>query len=221
MVSVCFYFQVHQPHRLRRYHVFEIGNGCNYFDEEKNEAICKKVSDKCYLPANRLIYDLIHESDGQFKVCYSITGAVLEQFERFYPKVIESFIDLVDTGLVELLDETYYHSLASLYSEEEFIQQVKMHRAKMKDLFGIKPRVFRNTELIYNNRLAQLAEKMGYDGVLAEGADYILGWRSPNFIYRPSATENIKLLLKNYRLSDDIAFIFIVFYFEHFRNYGK
>jgi len=208
MVSLCFYFQVHQPHRLRKYHVFEIGNGGNYFDEEKNEAICRKVSKKCYLPANKLIYDLIHETDGRFKVCYSITGAVLEQFEKYCPEVTESFIDLVDTGLVELLDETYYHSLAFLYSEKEFMEQVELHRKQMKQIFNYKPRVFRNTELIYNNRVAQLAEKMGYDGVLAEGADRVLGWRSPNFVYRPTATEGIKLMLKNYRLSDDIAFRF-------------
>ncbi len=199
---------MHQPYRLRKYHIFEIGNGANYFDKVKNEEICRKVSNKCYLPANKLIYDLIHETDGKFRVSYSLTGLVLEQFEQYCPEVIESFIDLVETGVVELLDETYYHSISFLYSEKEFMDQVKLHRKKMKDLFNYKPKIFRNTELIYNNRVAQLAEDMGYKGVLAEGADYILGWRSPNFLYRPTTTEKIKLLLKNYRLSDDIAFRF-------------
>ena len=128
MPSVCFYFQVHQPHRLRKYHVFEIGNGNNYFDDVKNEAICKKVAQKCYLPANKLIHDLIHETDGNFRVSYSITGLVLEQFEQYCPEVVESFIDLVDTGVVELLDETYYHSISFLYSEEEF----RTHLTEMK-----------------------------------------------------------------------------------------
>lgn len=208
MPSVCFYFQVHQPYRLRRYHVFEIGNNRDYFDHEKNQAIMQKVAGKCYLPANKLILDLINKYDGKFKVSYSITGVALDQFEEYSPEVTESFIDLVETGCVELLDETYYHSLAFLYSEDEFREQVKLHRKKMKELFNYKPRIFRNTELVYNNRLAYLAEEMGYDGVLAEGADYILGWRSPNFLYRPKTTKKIKLLLKNYRLSDDIAFRF-------------
>lgn len=208
MPSVCFYFQVHQPYRLRRYQVFEIGNNRDYFDHEKNEAIMRKVAKKCYLPANKLILDLINRYDGRFKVSYSITGIALDQFEEYIPEVTDTFIDLVETGCVELMDETYHHSLAFLYSEDEFKEQVKLHRKKMKEIFNYKPRVFRNTELIYNNRLAHLAEEMGYDGILAEGADYILGWRSPNFLYRPKTTEKIKLLLKNYRLSDDIAFRF-------------
>lgn len=208
MVSVCFYFQVHQPYRLRKYHIFEIGNGGNYFDDAKNEAICKKVSQKCYLPTNRLIYDLIYETDGRFKVSYSITGVALEQFDKYCPEVIESFIDLIDTGAVELLDETYYHSLAFLYSEREFREQVKLHRKTIREIFNYKPKVFRNTELIYNNRVADIVEDMGYKGVLAEGADHILEWRSPNFLYKPITAKKIKLLLKNYRLSDDIAFRF-------------
>mgnify|MGYP000338943494 CR=1 FL=1 len=208
MVSVCFYFQVHQPYRLRKYHIFEIGNGGNYFDDAKNEAICKKVSQKCYLPTNRLIYDLIYETDGRFKVSYSITGVALEQFDKYCPEVIESFIDLIDTGAVELLDETYYHSLAFLYSEREFREQVKLHRRTIREIFNYKPKVFRNTELIYNNRVADIVEDMGYKGVLAEGADHILEWRSPNFLYKPITAKKIKLLLKNYRLSDDIAFRF-------------
>jgi len=208
MVSVCFYFQVHQPYRLRKYRVFDIGRYSNYFDEEKNREILNKVADKCYLPANRLILDLINETDGKFRVSFSLTGVVLDQFQEYRPEVIDSFQELVDTGCVELLSETYYHSLAFLYSEREFIEQIELHRKKIREIFNYKPKVFRNTELVYNNRVAYLAEKMEYKGVLVEGADYILGWRSPNFLYRPKMANNIKLLLKNYRLSDDIAFRF-------------
>jgi alpha-amylase len=208
MVSICFYFQVHQPYRLKKYSIFEIGEHGSYFDEAKNREILQKVSKKCYLPANQAVLDLIHETDGKFKVAYSLTGLVLDQFVEYAPEVLESFQRLVDTGCVELLDETYHHSLAALYSEDEFRAQVKMHRQKIKELFGYRPKVFRNTELVYNNRIAYLAEKMGYKGVLAEGADHIMGWRSPNFIYYATMGEKIRLLLKNYRLSDDIAFRF-------------
>lgn len=208
MVSVCFYFQVHQPYRLRKYPIFDIGHHRTYFDDAKNSEILLKVSKKCYLPTNKIILDLIHETDGRFRVAYSLTGVVLDQFIEYAPEVLESFQKLVDTGCVELLDETYHHTLAALYSEKEFKEQVKLHRKKIKQLFGYKPKVFRNTELVYNNRIAYLAEQLGYVGVLAEGADHILGWRSPNFIYYAAMAENIKLLLKNYRLSDDIAFRF-------------
>lgn len=208
MVSVCFYFQVHQPYRMKKYSIFDIGNDRDYFNDEKNRGILLKVSNKCYLPANKVILDLINETDGRFKVSYSITGVVLDQFQEYAPEVIESFQGLVDTGHVELLDETYYHSLSFLYSEKEFRRQVKLHRKKMKDVFGYKPKVFRNTELVYNNRVAYLAEEMGYIGVLAEGADHVLGWRSPNFVYKAKMAKDMKLLLKNYRMSDDIAFRF-------------
>ena len=208
MVSTCFYFQVHQPMRLRRYSIFEIGSHNNYFDGQKNEAIIRKIAHKCYLPANRIMLDLINKTGGKFKVAYSFTGILLEQLEKYSPEVIESFRKLVDTGSVELLDETYHHTISFMHSRDEFKDQVKMHNKKIRELFNYKPKVFRNTELIYNNELASFVEGMGYKGILAEGADHILGWRSPNFIYRPKGTENIKLLLKNYRLSDDIAFRF-------------
>lgn len=208
MVSVCFYFQVHQPHRLRKYRLFDIGNNHNYFDEKKNEEIIKKVANKCYLPTNKIILDTINNSNGRFKASYSITGTSIEQFEQHVPEVLESFKALVKTGSVELLDETYHHSLSFLYSKEEFKEQVKLHRRKMKELFNFKPKVFRNTELIFNNEMAKFIEKLGYNAILAEGADHILGWRSPNFVYKPVGTKRIKLLLKNYKLSDDIAFRF-------------
>ncbi len=206
MASICFYFQVHQPFRLRRYSVFD--SSANYFDDYKNAQVCRKVAGKCYLPANRVLLDLIRKYDGDFSVSFSITGAVLEQFERWSPETIDSFQALVDTGQVELLAETYYHSLAFLYSREEFREQVTAHSAKMNETFGVRPTVFRNTELIYNNDLGHFIQGMGYQGVLAEGADHILGYRSPSFVYRPLGADRISLLLKNFRLSDDIAFRF-------------
>ena len=208
MPSVCFYFQVHQPYRLRKYTVFDVNNNHNYFDDEKNYAIMRRVADKCYLPTNQILLDLINKFDGKFKIAYSFTGVVLEQLESFTPEALESFKKLVDTGCVEILDETYYHSLAFLYSKKEFKQQIKMHNQKIRELFNYKPKVFRNTELTYNNELANFIEKIGYKGILAEGADHILEWRSPNLIYKAKTTNNLKLLLKNYKLSDDIAFRF-------------
>jgi len=208
MTSVCIYFQVHQPFRMTSYRVFDIGKHANYFDEKKNEEITKKVAAKCYLPANKLMLDLIAKTNGKFKIAYSISGTALEQFERYAPEVIELFKELAKTGCVEFLGETYYHSLSFLYSQKEFEEQVKKHDKKIKELFGQRPRVFRNTELIYNNELGKFAEKMGYKAVLAEGWDRILEWRSPNFVYMPVGTKKIKLLLKNYKLSDDIAFRF-------------
>lgn len=208
MVSVCFYFQVHQPYRLRNYPVFDIGNNHNYFDDKKNKEVLNKVANKCYLPANKVILDLINGFDGKFKVSYSLSGVLLDQLEEYNPKVLQSFIDLANTGCIEMLDETYYHSLSFFYSKNEFKAQVQKHNRRIKSLFKLKPKIFRNTELIFNNEIANIVERMGYKGVLAEGADHILEWRSPNFIYRPKTTSKIKLLLKNYKLSDDIAFRF-------------
>jgi len=206
MASICFYFQIHQPFRLRRYSVFD--SEPNYFDDFKNAEICRKVAGKCYLPTNRLLLDLIREHGRDFACSFSITGLALEQFERWAPEVIDSVRALVDTGQVELLAETYYHSLAFLYSREEFRQQVASHAARLGELFGVRPRVFRNTELIYNNDLAHFVQDLGYVGICAEGADHILGYRSPDYLYRPIGADRIALLLKNYRLSDDIAFRF-------------
>ena len=205
MASVCFYFQVHQPFRLRRYSVFDTDR--HYFDEYKNAEICRKVAQRCYLPANQMLLQTIRQHEGRFRVAFSLTGCAIEQFEEFAPDVIDSFKDLAATGCVEFLDETHYHSLSFLYSREEFRSQVETHRAAVKRLFNQEPRVFRNTELIYNNDLAHFVSHMGYDGIVTEGADQILGPRSPNFVYRPPHAK-IKLLLKNYRLSDDIAFRF-------------
>ncbi len=206
MASVCLYFQVHQPFRLRRYSVFDTDRF--YFDDFKNAEIIRKVAHKCYLPANRMLLDTIKKLDGKFRVAFSVTGMALEQMQLYVPEVVDTFHDLAKTGCVEFLAETYYHSLSFLYSREEFRAQVDLHRRLVKDLFGQEPRVFRNTELIYNNDLAHFVSHMGYDGILAEGADQTLGSKSPNYVYRPPHAQNLKLLLKNYRLSDDIAFRF-------------
>ncbi len=207
MVSVCFYFQVHQPFRLRRFTIFDIGKNVPYFDLDKNYEILNKVSNKCYLETNKLLLELL-KAIPEFKVSFSLSGVVLEQMKEHRPDVLKSFQELVKTGKVEVIQETYYHSLAYLFSEKEFIEQVKMHRKLVRELFGVSPTVFRNTELIYKNELAELISRLGYKGILLEGADHILTWRSPNFLYMPPGNVPVKLLLKNYRLSDDIAFRF-------------
>jgi len=207
MPSVCFYFQVHQPVRLRHYTVFDKNN--QYFDDHKNSSICRKVANKCYLPANRLLLDIIRRSKGRFRIAYSITGILLEQLQEFSPEVMSTFDALARTGCVEFLAETYYHSLSFLYSRNEFIEQINKHIEAINYYFGQTPRVFRNTELIYNNDLAQLIESMDkFDAIITEGADHVLGFRSPNFVYKPQGCKRLKLLLKNYSLSDDIAFRF-------------
>ena len=208
MAAVCFYFQVHQPYRLRHYTFFDIGADAFYEDEDANCDILLKVARKCYLPMNALLLSLIRRHEGRFKVSFSLSGTALDQFAAYAPELIQSYRELVATGCVELLSETYNHSLAFLYSPDEFREQVRLHDDRIEELFGVRPTVFRNTELIYNNALARAVEDMGYDAILAEGADHVLGWRSPNYVYRPAGCNRLKLLLKNYRLSDDIAFRF-------------
>lgn len=208
MTSVCFYFQVHQPCRLGRYTVFDIGKNHNYFFDEKNKAVMEKIANKCYLPMNNLLLDSINATRGKFRVAFSISGTAIEQFERYAPRVLDSFKALADTGYVEFLSETNYHTLSWLYSKKEFKDQIALHRKKIRSLFGYNPQVFRNTELIYNNELGLFIEELGYRGILAEGWDKILEWRSPNFVYKPAGAKRIRLLLKNYKLSDDIAFRF-------------
>ncbi len=207
MTSICFYFQVHQPFRINYFTIFSRGEDLFnlYFNDKKNEEIFKKVAKKCYYPTNELLYNLIHEHRGRFKVSFSLTGVFLEQCERYDPNIIESFKRLIDTGCVDVLSETYYHSLASIFSFDEFEEQIKLHRKKIKSLFHIKPVVFRNTEGIYNNNIAKFAENLGYKGIIAEGG---LSWKSPNYLHRPVGCKKIKLLSRNYPLSDDIAFRF-------------
>jgi len=208
MTDLCLYFQVHQPFRLRNYSIFDVGNSVQYFDDKKNKEILQKVANKCYLPANRILLENLYKYPGRFKVAFSITGTALEQFEMYAPEVIDSFKNLADTGNVEFLSETYYHSLSFLFDKNEFAYQVDMHKRAIQRLFNQTPKVFRNTELIYNNELAKTVKDMGFSAVLAEGADHILGWKSPNFVYAPHTADGMKLLLKNYKLSDDIAFRF-------------
>ena len=208
MKTVCFYFQVHQPWRLKTYRFFQMGNDHNYLDDFTNRAIMQKVARECYLPMNALLLSLIREGKGAFKVTFSITGSAVEQFKAYAPEVLESFKQLADTGCVEFLGETYSHSLASLVSVDEFKNEVKLHTAMLKEEFGVKPTAFRNTELIYSDEIAQAVEAMGFKTMLAEGAKHILGWKSPNFLYTDAVDNKLRLLLRNYKLSDDIAFRF-------------
>ncbi|HSW80530.1 MAG TPA: glycoside hydrolase family 57 protein [Candidatus Saccharimonadales bacterium] len=210
--AIVLYMHVHQPYRIRHYTVFDAGEDHNYFDssydsQTSNERIIHKVAEKSYLPTNRKLLELLKQN-SEFKLSLSITGTVLEQLEKWSPEALKSFKDLVETGQVEIVGETYHHSLAFFYSRQEFETQVNMHREKVQKLFGQTPAVFRNTELAYNNDLAYWADNAGYKGILAEGWDKVLGWRNANFVYQPTYTKNIKLLLKNYKLSDDIAFRF-------------
>ena len=206
--SICLYFQVHQPTRLRLYRFFDIGKDSHYYDDFANRTILRRVAQKCYLPMNALLLELIEANKGAFKVTFSISGTVLEQFDRYAPEVIESFRKLAQTGCVEFLSETYYHSLASLQSPIEFKNQVLKHKAAIEHYFGVTPKAFRNTELIYSDAIGEMVYDMGFKTMLTEGAKHILGWKSPNFVYNCAQAQNLKLLLKNSGLSDDIAFRF-------------
>ena len=208
MKTVCLYFQVHQPWRLKTYRFFQMGNDHNYLDDFTNRAIMQKVARECYLPMNALLLSLINENKGAFKVSFSLTGSAVEQFKAYAPEVLESFKKLAETGCVEFLGETYSHSLASLASAEEFKNEVKLHTKMLKEEFGVKPVAFRNTELIYSDDIAKMVEDMGFKTMLAEGAKHILGWKSPNFVYTDANDNKLRLLLRNYKLSDDIAFRF-------------
>ncbi len=206
--SICLYFQVHQPNRLRLYRFFDIGKDSHYYDDFANRTILRRVAQKCYLPMNALLLELIEANKGAFKVAFSISGSVLEQFDRYAPEVIESFRKLAQTGSVEFLSATYYHSLASLASPIEFKNQVLKHKAAIEHYFGVTPKAFRNTELIYSDAIGEMVYDMGFKTMLTEGAKHVLGWKSPNFVYSCAQAKNLKLLLKNSSLSDDIAFRF-------------
>ena len=210
--AIVLYLHVHQPYRVRHYTVFDSGAKHDYFDapydsQESNERTLLKVAEKSYLPTNARLMKMLEENP-KFKLSISITGTVIEQLEKWSPAALQSFKDLCGTGRVEIVGETYHHSLAWFYSRAEFEMQVDMHKRKVQEVFGQTPHVFRNTELSYNNDLAYWADRAGYKGILTEGWDPVLDWRSPNFVYRPSYTDNIRLLMKNYKLSDDIAFRF-------------
>ena len=208
MKTVCFYFQVHQPWRLKTYRFFQMGKDHNYLDDFTNRSIMQKIARECYLPMNALLLSLIKQNKGAFRCSFSITGSAVEQFKAYAPEVLDSFKELAATGCVEFLGETYSHSLSSLYSTEEFKQEVKLHSAMLKEEFGIKPTAFRNTELIYSDDIAATVSGMGFKTMLAEGAKHILGWKSPNFAYTDAVDNKLRLLLRNYKLSDDIGFRF-------------
>jgi len=208
MRALCFYFQVHQPFRLRTYRFFDIGTNHYYYDDYQNKYILNRIANKCYLPTNEIIYNLIKEYGCRFKVSFSISGCALEQFEMYAPDVLKSFQQLASTGCVEFLAETYSHSLSSLINKEEFYNQVRLHKEKVEMLFGKTPKAFRNTELIYSDEIGEMAGELGFNVVLTEGAKHVLGWKSPNYVYCNAKNPRIKLLLKNYQLSDDIAFRF-------------
>ena len=208
MKTVCLYFQVHQPWRLKIYRFFNIGKDHNYLDDFTNRAIMQKVARQCYLPMNALLLKLIKENKGAFKCTFSITGSAVEQMRAYAPEVLDSFRALAETGQVEFLAETYSHSLASLASKEDFVEQVKLHAAMIRKEFGKRPTAFRNTELIYSDAIGGMVSEMGYKTILAEGAKHVLGWKSPDYIYTNAIDNSQRVLLRNYKLSDDIAFRF-------------
>lgn len=205
MKNICFYFQIHQPHRLKRYRFFNIGGDHYYYDDFANEDFMQQVAETSFIPANRLMLDMIRENNGQFKVAFSISGVALDQMEIYAPEVIDGFKELADTGCVEFLSETQGHSLASLINPEEFRKQVKEHGDKIESLFGQRPKIFRNTELIFSDEIASLVYDMGFSAILMPGAKRTLGWKSPNYVYQSAEQPKLKLLLRNPRFSDDIA----------------
>lgn len=205
-ITLC--FQVHQPFRLKRYRFFDIGHDHYYYDDFTNESIMRKVAEKCYLPANDLILDLINKYKGKFKVAFSITGVVIDQFRLYAPEVLASFRKLADTGMVEFLAETNSHSLSSLNCREEFERQINSHRRMIKEHLGVETTSFRNTELIYSDMIGSWVADLGFKSILTEGAKHVLGWKSPNFLYCNAINPRLKVLLRNFVLSDDIAFRF-------------
>jgi alpha-amylase len=206
--AICFYFQVHQPFRLKRYRFFDLGHDHYYYDDFSNESIMRKVAEKCYLPANSIILDLIHKHKGKFKVSFCLSGLAINQFRLYAPEVLDSFKKLAETGMVEFLAETNSHSLVSLKSRSEFERQVTTHKEMIKEYLGVDATSFRNTELIYSDTIGSWVADMGFKSILTEGAKHVLGWKSPNYLYCNSINPRLKVLLRNFVLSDDIAFRF-------------
>lgn len=212
MKTICLYFQIHQPQRLKSYRFFNIGTDHYYYDDFANEDVLQYIAKVCLVPANKTLLEIIKASKGKFKVAFSVSGVALDQLEIYAPEVIDGLKQLADTGCVEFLSETLGHSLSSLIDPLEFKHQVEEHRAKIEELFGQTPKMFRNTELIYNDEIASMVSQMGFDGVLTEGARHILGWKSPNYVYKSIVNPNLKLLLRNERFSDDLS--------SRFSDYG-
>ncbi|MDR1718784.1 MAG: glycoside hydrolase family 57 protein [Dysgonamonadaceae bacterium] len=208
MKTICFYFQVHQPFRLKRYRFFDIGSDHYYYDDFSNEDIIRRIADRSFLRANATLLEMIKSYNGKFKIAFSLSGVVMEQLEIYVPEVIDGFKELAKTGCVEFLAETYAHSLASLMDPDEFKSQVKAHSDKIELLFGQRPKVFRNTELIYSDDIGELVSSMGYKMMITEGAKHVLGWRSPNYLYSSAVNPKLTLLMRNFKFSDDISFRF-------------
>ena len=206
--SICLYFQVHQPTRLRLYRFFDIGKDSHYYDDYNNRTILKRIASRCYLPMNALLLEEIKKNKGKFKVAFSISGSALEQFDRYAPEVLDSFRQLAGTGCVEFLCETFNHSLSSLGHPQEFTHQVRKHKEAIEKYFGVTPKTFRNTELIYSDSIGAQAYELGFKTILTEGARHIMGWKNPNYVYTNDFNADQKVLLRNYGLSDDIAFRF-------------
>ena len=208
MTSVCMYFQVHQPFRLRKFWPDKRSGFYRYFDEKGNREIFERVARKCYIPANKVLLNSIDEHEGKFRFSLSVTGTLLKQCELWGTEVLEGFRQMAETKAVEFLDETYYHSLSSLFEKKaEFIEEIKEHRELMFTLLGVEPKVFRNTELLYNNSIAKIAFDLGYKAILTEGADHLLEGRSSNLLYR-AKNLGLPIILRNYKLSDDIGSLF-------------
>ncbi len=208
MKNICLYFQVHQPYRLKKYRFFNMGKDHFYFDDFLNRTVMQRVADECYLPMNDILLGLAKKHGDKFKVSFSISGSAIEQFREYTPEVLESFKALAATGCVEFIAETWNHSLCSLNNKAEFESQVLYHRSEIEKLFGVRPTTFRNTELIYSDEIGAMVNDLGFKTVLAEGAKQVLGWKSPNYLYSGAISQEQKLLLRNYKLSDDIAFRF-------------
>lgn len=204
MKNICFYFQIHQPVRLKRYRFFDIGQDHYYYDDFQAEEQLRHLVERSYLPANKTIAEMIRSSNGKFKCAFSISGVTLELLEMYAPELIDSFRELAETGSVEFLTEPYAHSLSSIFDEDEFEMQVKMHADKIESLFGKRPTVLRNAALIYSDEIGEKAFNMGYKTMLVEEAKHVMGWKSPNYVYSHAYQNKLKLLVRNVKLSEDI-----------------
>ncbi len=206
--TISLYFQVHQPIRLKQYRFFDIGNNDYYYDDYLNESIINRVATNCYLPANKILLKKLKQHEGKFRVAFSLSGVLIDQLKLYTPEVLESFKELAQTGMVEFLSETYSHSLISLQNKDAFLSEVKKHSDLIKSTFGLKPTTFRNTELIYSDSIGESISQLGFKTILTEGVERILKWRSPNYVYQHPTVPDVRLLLRNHKLSDDIGFKF-------------
>ncbi|MDR1653299.1 MAG: glycoside hydrolase family 57 protein [Prevotellaceae bacterium] len=208
MKNICFYFEIHQPVELKRYRFFDIDFDHYYYDDFLTEERVRSLASQVYIPANEVFMEIIRNTGGKFRCAFSISGIALEQFEQYAPEVIESFQELAKTGSVEFLAEPYSHSLSSIFNTAEFEMQVNQHAAKIETLFGKKPTALRNAELIYSDEIGEIVSNLGYKTILIDEAKHIMGWKSPNYVYNHASISKLKLLVRNFKLSDDVAFRF-------------